>query len=992
MIGKIEGANVFLSEDQLPEFSVLITALEDPSKTKGSSSTTIRVINTPEAARALGTEHMHDAPRTQRPRLRIGNGSVDFFTSRVIPVRHSRNEIECIAVGGNAAWFEYAKSTRLRAIDLGVTDEVSAAFQRDSWSDEDSIACFPLVDYGSLEGRDNTYNVASVKLLPAIRVKPLFEAAFREGGFTIRANGALQDVWGKLIMLQGEDAYVEAPIDEITSSQQATSTVTCVTSIEGDAPGWWRRSGGGLNTPWEPLADEFEQHYATPYDTRIRIQLTNLKIVSVPMALDGTRLAFVLYDKAAGYELGRIYTDVLTGGADYTLPTDPLVLGEFEVDEASHLDVGIINETGSTVSITIGNDVGGVNAVTFRPLYRPYTIPSSFTAPLVISSACPDITLAEAISGVANALCLVFVTNEELGTVDAWFDYEYFRKPSKSITTRDWTSRMDHSSAPSKVVPNSPANLTLEYKPDANDKLLKTSNVRLLPERFAAATVQIGGIAKDQTLSVEFGATAMNYVLGGLLVPVIRRLGAEYQTDDYTHIPRLLIIDGVAEGEWKHQLDVITEYPVTYFVHPDPSSFPLHFDNGAIYVTPPEGSIYNRWKPRIDRMRSRILEAHFTIHDHEVQDFDHGMPTLVDDGSGPRWYYVQEIMAHRFGLGAPTRCRLVEIPGADVQASEVVNPRITYPSQPFACVGRGYASLVCDSSPAPHVFTSTGYLAMRNASSGLVEVFGTGGAGEFQPNPSAGGTYCMWACDSLGNPAGMVTQLRVGDDSGPVTSMDLQGWTALTVIDCDEALNLAALTLGSKPVLTTLTASYTVLEELDLSGCSVLTDFVANNVEELETITPPPNVTLELVNVSFCGLDSASVNGLALKCNPAVAGSFDSGSGTNGPPTGAGAAYLATLLATPLTITGAGEAAVNDTYTLNGTILGHDAYLSGGGIAIYFAGFGGWIITDEVNTYYTTETPDDPWDVVTWQTDGGFAAPAPTLTAPSDGLWTVNTN
>jgi hypothetical protein len=142
------------------------------------------------------------------------------------------------------------------------------------------------------------------------------------------------------------------------------------------------------------------------------------------------------------------------------------------------------------------------------------------------------------------------------------------------------------------------------------------------------------------------------------------------------------------------------------------------------------------------------------------------------------------------------------------------------------------------------------------------------------------------------------------------------------------------------------------------------------------------------VNVSGCGLNQSSVDGLGEKCNPSIAGSFDSSGGTNAAPIGG---WVAELQFTPLTISGAGNPFVDGQYYPGATVNGRNSYTNGYA-TIYWAGWGGWIITDEVDSYYSTEDVAEPWLVVTWATDGGWDAPAPTLTAPSDGLWSVTTN
>ncbi|MFT3885664.1 MAG: hypothetical protein QM724_09600 [Flavobacteriales bacterium] len=125
MKGTIDDSTIFFDEDTLPAVTLSINSLIDPSKSRGSYSTTINVVSTPEARRVLGTEFMAQAENKRRPRLRIGDGGVDVFDARIVVVRKDRDTHECVALGGNAEWFDYAKATKLSEFDFGSTAPVT---------------------------------------------------------------------------------------------------------------------------------------------------------------------------------------------------------------------------------------------------------------------------------------------------------------------------------------------------------------------------------------------------------------------------------------------------------------------------------------------------------------------------------------------------------------------------------------------------------------------------------------------------------------------------------------------------------------------------------------------------------------------------------------------------------------------------------------------------------------------------------------------------
>lgn len=210
MRGTIDGIEVYLDEDQLPAFTQSVNSLTDPSKVQGVRSTTIRIVATPEARRVLGTEYMAQIPRGgQRPVLHIGDGDVDVFRANVVPVKFNRDVIECLATGGNAGWFEYAKSVKLRDFDFGLGPASTEVAIQNTWAlGAYNDLYYPLVDYGSLEGRDDTYNVTASKFRPAIGVFHTMERLFALQGFELWPDASVADSLLKMVALTPGKALV----------------------------------------------------------------------------------------------------------------------------------------------------------------------------------------------------------------------------------------------------------------------------------------------------------------------------------------------------------------------------------------------------------------------------------------------------------------------------------------------------------------------------------------------------------------------------------------------------------------------------------------------------------------------------------------------------------------------------------------------------------------------------------------------------------------
>jgi hypothetical protein len=676
MRAKINGSEVYLKDDQAPAFSSSINKLTDPSKVSGVTSTTIKVVATVEAKRVLGTEFMAEAKRTTRPTLTIGEQG-ELFNSSILPLRQDRETIECFAVGGNASWFEYAKATKLNTLDLGESPVVDAAYQQATWTDETDILYFPLIDFGSFEGQSNSYDVTVVKLRPALRISRVLEEAFRAINYRLIPCGRFAEHWPRFIHMD-PDAPIKSVSNETNNDtsvvRPALGGLQAVTTTPVlNEPGWLNTSQvHDPNDHFNTEAIASAERYLVPFDTRLSVELRGLIIGDIPAGLDGTSIRLVLYEKTQNIQLAVINTPVLSTGGSVTInETFPDVY----VEEGMEVNVGYWNTTGSNEDIEVSD-------ASAKILFIPKTRPYAADCPLEIASCAGDMSVADMITALAKDQFLALVTNTTNRTISLWYDEEYFRKPNGVTKVRDWSERMDHTEAPAKVSDAMPYSLTYRWKEDKDDVSLKRQGVLLKEPGYANADVYIGGFGDDQKITMPYAATAMGYVMGGLRIPIMRDQGEEPGTDSYGREPRILYAYSVITGQWRHDGSTIYDYPHCYFVRED-GTHPLAFATAQVYGDEsPDQTVAVYGAARHLRMRANLLlEAFLFIRDNELQDFDHGMPTLVDDGSGPAWYYVQEISQHQFGTGKPTKCTL----GADPRKAGEPEPEHGGGTVPCAC-------------------------------------------------------------------------------------------------------------------------------------------------------------------------------------------------------------------------------------------------------------------------------------------------------------------
>lgn len=692
MTWTLNDKEVFTTGDQDPAFSFSVNELTDPSKVSGTKSNTIRLANTKGLRQLVDSEMMNTAPRADRPILEHGRGSGSVFRQEVLPIRIDRNEAQMIAVGGNAAWFDWARKTKLNEMDLGFSEPVTKTYQRDGWEDETRLVNFPIVDFGSLEARAATYDVTVDKLRPAYRIGNLLETVFSEIGYHVVPRGRLVRHWNKLGLL--------APSDSVKSRPDASSPLRSdpvpygggfpsnpiQTAPVTSTPAFMAFDNGGTTGPgyFDDTILTASQRYEPTSNTLLSVEIVDFEIVTWNAAMEGARVAFVLWEKTQGIPLGVFWSEPLISAPGFpgTPLTPILVSGTYETS---------LVEAGKQVTIGLWNDQGlsGVNATanvnsstSGKAHFVPLTMPYAEDLPLYLNSALPKWSVMDLVKAMLAARFLVLDTPVGGNTINVFYFDDYFGTPAPGVTTRDWTGRIDHTTAPAKVIDDAPIRIQYEFAEDKGDVTVKGVNALLPAPGYGNGIVEVGGYGQEQTVKVPFAASAMGFILDGLRVPIMRDKDADYQEDKYDREVRLLIFDGVADGAWKHAGDSLTEYPKTYFNWPGDRSIPVGFDNNVVFGDErASGSIFDNGRKKHAILQSPALEAFLVLRNHEVQDFNHGVPTLVDDSSGPAWYYAHEIKHYEPGKNLPAKCLLVRIPGTTIDPVSTTpdNGGIEYP-------------------------------------------------------------------------------------------------------------------------------------------------------------------------------------------------------------------------------------------------------------------------------------------------------------------------
>jgi hypothetical protein len=985
MRGTIDDFEVYLDESQLPAFTLSVNSVIDPSKVQGTSSTTLRLIATKETRRLLGGERMAEVANDERPVLRIGDDSVDLFRSSIVAVRKDRDIVECIAVGGNAAWFELAKGIVLKDYEWDVITGPTVFLITSSWSDPYGLIMYPLIDYGAFEGEDETYDVQLEQFRPGVRIAEMIKRPLAANGWTVVPKGkrAVRTWQGYLYQGPTDKALVVSSISTLGGLGLEISTlpepeyayaqvgeepqpIPFNDVIGGSFPGY------DFGTFKFTMQEDGNVHPSFDFNIYFPDDVTYLD----------RRFRVVLWDETDGIELSGAWSDPVIDDGFFDADFVPFQ-GTLE---PKFVPAGHVIYLGIQIDGTVVDSGAIFNSNSAR---LDFEIEYSARGRLVVGTVMPTGTLADVMREIATVEQFVYVTNESNKVIEVWAVEDYFRKPTQSTPSRDWTNRMDHTSAPARLLDQIPTALELKWAEDDGDRMLGKLS-RISNGKFANAYVPIPrGYAQPKVVQSKWAASYSGRVLGDCLIPIMRKEGEEVGVDVYSIKPRLLYAPGTTKaGDYVFDGDPASVYPNVYFIlPPNEEAEPMAFDNPVLFSATQEVAIDHQWAYAIRQLKdAEILEAFLFIRDHELKNFDFGLPTLIDDGSGPAWYWVQEISGHKFGTGLPTKCKLVKIPGKEVSIDRAEVVALPVVPQPFLCAGAGYAGFVFSPYAFVNATTTTGYFATR--------VGGVTTVHESNADVEDGAVgMCVWSSDQFGNPAGSFTSLYAEElDEAP--SLDGLEGVALTSLYINGLLGnytLPALVVGSLSVLSTDGGAV-----LDLSALTGTTYLRVDGGGVSGLIIPVLDTYVDLVFTGLALAESDVDAIITAAYESCVAGApletLELDGGTTEPPSGAVAGILAILTGSGgVIVSGTGDADADGTYSYVYDLNGKPAYLHDVNLLseIFWTG-SEWRNLYDGGFSRSTDDTAQPWEATGWTVVSGGAA-APTVSPGGFGV-TVTTN
>jgi len=677
----INGQDVYLDGDNIPEFSYSLSELTDFTKVRGSSSTTFEIPASNSARVGLGGPAMQEDIGGEVP-IRIGNGGQVLFEGVCKPMEWTEDSIRVVAYGDNATWFDKAKSTKCVDVDMGLTVPMSMAVVHGFWLGERATNLsaletrnysFPLIDYGSMLSYTGSTSVTLDKLRFAASVRALLAKFFSDNGFTLKVTGSLASLWPRLMLPSAGHNYQVSDFVQVASASQ-----TVLVSIDGyqilptqtgiiglDSIEY--RSGlfDPLTSPNFNVGSFFSTIPGVP-DVSMTVSVTGrFTIVRDAATINsGTSLRFRLYNQTDSTDL---FNPLVV--AEVSIPVPPGV-GTFQLDLDQELFTATDIDNTKVYVLSVAAVPFTQNAITgyqgcqlFMEAGTTITYsgsPVSFTELLngvsykVSSAIAPSLSVGDVISALTNILRLVITTDQLTNTVTIQHYDDYLMDVADGI---DWSDRLSHNNAPAKVLPEVPNRYVFEYTSDDKDELMQNYNGQA--EWTAEGRYVSGGRDGEKDTKVKFAATQQGARFGGIVVPVIKEVD---KTDDYVKCkPRILVHGGFTEltttAVTLSGIGALTYAPRYYFAGAGGADINLGFgdDKGRI------GTVNRYWRQSLIRATKPYLRGEFRVYDDEFMNFEFARPRLVNDGYGSTWMYVQTIKGKRFGDDDLVECELIPV-------------------------------------------------------------------------------------------------------------------------------------------------------------------------------------------------------------------------------------------------------------------------------------------------------------------------------------------
>lgn len=644
-----KGQEVQMAPSELPAFTYQVEDGVDLSLIKGMVSTTWKFPASLKVRSVMGTPVMSEA-RDNGGELIIGMAGENYVQSNARPVETDRNENRLIAIGDNASWMDKLKDTNINSLDLGVTTAIDESLQESTWVGDDNYLLFPVIDYGYLNQRLATFNVACERLRPAVKTWGIICKAFSDAGYSLSIKGTLNRYWKKFFLPNViEDIPVaQSEIDQLTLDLSLSTPFdwtsflalglerfqVYVDTVDNDPSGSASPPAPGPGY-LSSLAAEFEVRYSFTVTCRYAAAQPDARLFKLGV-WNNTPSEILSVDI---YLPGDSNTNTLT----FTGSISPL---PFTFAETYRL---MLTRPSGTAPALFTIDSATISYVPTKISYRRFF---SYQ----IGPSLPSRSAMDLLKDIGNTVCLRVTTDERTKTVTIRA-YDDFVRPI--IEGVDMTKRIDHTKAPVRIRPERARRLKFRTLNDSKDEQLKLVEDQSPP--YGGYDLEnTDGAGQEQTITVGYAPTISGRILENVTAPIMHEDDGDFQVDVYKRTTRLMIHDGTKPGDWKFNSNNKTFFPNCYYALPG-ERFNLAFGRETRFGDTGPGTVDRFWLNRLRRFfKSDVYRINLMHYDDELMGIDFGVPRLVHDGHEPGWYLLQKINQKRFGTHETTATELIQ--------------------------------------------------------------------------------------------------------------------------------------------------------------------------------------------------------------------------------------------------------------------------------------------------------------------------------------------
>jgi hypothetical protein len=575
----------------------------------------------------------------ERDGIRYLDGSVQLKKVNISQGRF--HEYELILYGELSDWANLLKGRNIRDIEYS-TVLYNYANLSGTWTNNgrDDEYVFPLIDYSGFESDTSATDQQVENFRPSVFVYYIFRKIFEAIDYELKPGFFARKEFRDLILpYVGEATYAsQEEMDGNRLEAIKTSTQTETDGLIHTIVGW------STVDPVDPGGNFVfgTGIYTAPYDGTYNvigfIQLRN-------NALSATTIEFTVYKDGAQEVVHTIEIDATS---DYS-------------ESVNFGDIGLT--AGQLLRLRVQAVSGGTN-YTIETSFFDITlsqIPIQDGIKFDIINGVYDITQVDFIKSFCQMFNLVCLTDSRLKSVEFIHRDEFYKPISEAD---DWSSKLDINRLQEleQIEEGLNSVLKFEYAKDENDDNLinfrQTYNTYFANKETLLDNEFLKG--SKNVANLPYAPTLMDWTLSGTIyAPKMFNTGFTKELE-----PRVLIYDGLQNGNWTFDGNAETQYPFAYFIKniSTPQDISLSFSNLKDVSQGLQqndlGLVDKYYKEQIRQINNgRLYTCYLKLNPIDIVNLDFRKPKLINGV----YYYLNKVEDYLAGKDVSTKVELIQV-------------------------------------------------------------------------------------------------------------------------------------------------------------------------------------------------------------------------------------------------------------------------------------------------------------------------------------------